>query len=93
MCVAVHSRFSQAWQILVSHSANPLVDVIEVDQKELSMTFELLLVGFGFWLTMERLMRITVLADLEVMIKYILKYWKLCKSLKEGIDRTSKQDV
>lgn len=53
MCDAARLRFSKAWQILVSHPANPLVDVVEVDQKELSMTFELLLMGFGFWLKLE----------------------------------------
>lgn len=43
-------RFSQARQVLVSHSADPLVDVVKVDQQELGVAFELLLVGFGFCL-------------------------------------------
>ena len=50
MCIDALSRFSQAGQIFVSHSSDPLVDVVEVDQEELSMSFQLLLVGFGFWL-------------------------------------------
>lgn len=35
----MHSRFSQTRQIFVRHSADPLVDVVEVDQKKLSMAF------------------------------------------------------
>lgn len=46
------SRFSQAGQIFVGHSADPLVDVVEVDQQELSVAFKLLLVGFGLLLPM-----------------------------------------
>lgn len=52
MCINARSRFSQARQIFVSHSADPLVDVVEVDQEELSVAFQLLLMGFGFWLKM-----------------------------------------
>lgn len=50
MCLNALSRFSQARQIFVSHSADPLVDVVEVDQEELSVAFQLLLVGFGLCL-------------------------------------------
>jgi len=51
MCISAVLRFSQARQIFVRHSADPLVDVVEVDQKELSVAFKLLLVRFSFWLT------------------------------------------
>lgn len=37
--IGLHSRFSQARQIFVSHSADPLVDVVEVDKEELSVAF------------------------------------------------------
>lgn len=47
MCLNALSRFSQARQVFVSHSADPLVDVVEVNQEELSVAFQLLLVGFG----------------------------------------------
>jgi len=44
------SRFSQAGQVLVGHPADPLVDVVEVDQQELGVALQLLLVGLGFGL-------------------------------------------
>lgn len=35
----MHSRFSQTRQIFVCHSADPLVDMVEVDQEKLSVAF------------------------------------------------------
>lgn len=52
--ISALSRFSQAGQIFVSHPADPLVDVVEVDQEELSVAFQLLLMTFGFSLKMNR---------------------------------------
>lgn len=49
-----HSRLSQTRKVLVRHSADPLVDVVEVDQQELSVALQLLLVGLGFGLKMIR---------------------------------------
>ncbi len=48
LCVDALSRFSQARQIFVRHSADPLVDVVEVDQEELSVALQLLLMCLGF---------------------------------------------
>lgn len=39
------SRLSQARQVFVSHPSDPLVDVIEVDQKELSVSLQLFLMS------------------------------------------------
>lgn len=47
-CFNVLSRFSQARQIFISHPADPLVDVVEVNQEELGVAFQLLLMSFGF---------------------------------------------
>lgn len=49
-----NSRFGQTGQIFVRHSADSLVDVVEVDQEKLSVALQLLLVGFSFLLKMLR---------------------------------------
>ena len=49
-CKAQLSRLSQSREVFVGHPADPLVDVVEVDQQELSVALQLLLVGLGLWL-------------------------------------------
>lgn len=46
-------RFSQAREVFVSHAPDPFVDVIKVDQQELSMPLQLLFMSLGLGLMQE----------------------------------------